>query len=118
MDEDLYNEYRRYVFAVCYSLTRNRFDADDLTQMVFLVVMRKKPRNNNRKEMQSWLYRVARFEYLKLRAVEKRYTSIEGMEFAIEYQERDLENIDTGRFKKRTVGFISTIAQRLTTQFA
>lgn len=115
--EAFYNKYRRYVFSVCYSLTKNRYDADDLTQQVFMVAMKKQP-VGNQNQMQTWLYRTAYFEFLRMRTKNKKYVSIGDMDWTIEYHERDLEDIDTGRFKKRTVGFISDICNRLTAQFA
>ena len=118
MGDDFYKEYRGYVFAVSWKFTQNRFDAEDVVQEVFMVYMRKQPTFYNRKAMQSWLCNVARFEARKIKAKQSPFVNIEGMEIAIEYAPKDMETRDTGRINQRTVGFVSTLAQRLTSQFA
>jgi|SRR5215813_8556030 len=54
----LYQLYARRVFALCFRMTRNVVDAEDLTQEVFLAVYQKLDTFRGESAFSSWLYRV------------------------------------------------------------
>jgi RNA polymerase sigma-70 factor (ECF subfamily) len=57
--EFLYRHHQRYVYALCLRITRNRTDAEDLTQDVFLQVFRKVATFRGESSFSTWLHRVA-----------------------------------------------------------
>ena len=57
--EQLYAFYERSVYSLCLRVTKDRFDAEDLTQEVFLQVYRKVNTFRGESAFGSWLYRVA-----------------------------------------------------------
>jgi RNA polymerase sigma-70 factor (ECF subfamily) len=57
--QELFRRYQSVVWRVCYSYMRNRQDAEDLTQDVFLKVYRSLPQFEGRSSFKTWLYRVA-----------------------------------------------------------
>ena len=58
--EDLYMFYSRSVYALCFRLTKDILEAEDLTQEVFLQVYRKVNTFRGEAAFGSWLYRVAK----------------------------------------------------------
>jgi RNA polymerase sigma-70 factor, ECF subfamily len=58
--ERLYYRYRSQVYALCFRITKNRPDSEDLTQEVFLQVYRKVGGFRGDAAFGTWLYRVAR----------------------------------------------------------
>lgn len=61
-DEEFTEAVQRYsdtVFRVCYSVCKNRSDAEDLAQNVFLKLYRHGETFNDGEHMKSWLIRVA-----------------------------------------------------------
>jgi RNA polymerase sigma-70 factor (ECF subfamily) len=56
--ETIFNTYRNQVFSLAYRMTGNATDAEDLTQEVFLQVMRKIGSFQGRSSFSTWLYRV------------------------------------------------------------
>lgn len=57
--QELFRRYQSVVWRVCYSYMRNRQDAEDLTQDVFLKVYRNLNQFEGRSSFKTWLYRVA-----------------------------------------------------------
>lgn len=57
--EQIFEKYRNQVFALAYRMTGSACDAEDLTQEVFLQVMRKIGSFQGRSSFSTWLYRVA-----------------------------------------------------------
>ena len=57
--EQLYASYQRSVYSLCLRVTKDMFDAEDLTQEVFLQVYRKVNTFRGESAFGSWLYRVA-----------------------------------------------------------
>ncbi|MBU2686556.1 MAG: sigma-70 family RNA polymerase sigma factor [Actinobacteria bacterium] len=56
--EELFDRYRHQVFSLAYRMTGNPADAEDLTQDVFVQVMRKIGSFQGRSSFSTWLYRV------------------------------------------------------------
>lgn len=56
--EQIFNTYRHQVFSLTYRMTGSASDAEDLTQEVFLQVMRKIGSFEGRSSFSTWLYRV------------------------------------------------------------
>jgi RNA polymerase sigma-70 factor, ECF subfamily len=56
--EQLFNSYRNQVYSLAYRLTGSPSDAEDLTQEVFMQVMRKIGSFQGRSQFSTWLYRV------------------------------------------------------------
>jgi len=56
---DLYDKYKRTVYALCLRGTKDAADAEDLTQEVFLQVYRRVSSLRNGAAFKSWLFRVA-----------------------------------------------------------
>ena len=57
--DEVYKEFGDRVFAFCYRLSRNRADAEDLTQDVFLAAFAGRQRFQGRSATFTWLYRIA-----------------------------------------------------------
>ncbi|WP_088008774.1 RNA polymerase sigma factor [Indiicoccus explosivorum] len=53
--EALYTEYNRYIYHLCLKLTRNKDEAEDLMQDVWLKVVRSEGRNGNIEHAKAWL---------------------------------------------------------------
>jgi RNA polymerase sigma-70 factor, ECF subfamily len=56
---ELYSKYKSKVHCICWGVTRNTDDADDLTQEVFLQLFKKINCFDGRSAFGTWLYRVA-----------------------------------------------------------
>ena len=56
--EELINRYSRTIFRLAFSKTRNRSDAEDITQDVFLKYMKSKPQFNDEEHRKAWLMKV------------------------------------------------------------
>jgi RNA polymerase sigma factor (sigma-70 family) len=56
--DDVYRENRSYVLRRCMLMTRSREDAEDLTQEVFICVLRNLHRFDGRSKVSTWLYRI------------------------------------------------------------
>lgn len=56
--EQIFEKYRSQVFALAYRMTGSASEAEDLTQEVFLQVMRKIGSFQGRSSFSTWLYRV------------------------------------------------------------
>ena len=57
--ESLVREHSRLVFKVAYAAVRNRHDAEDIVQEVFLRVLRRKGRLSGIEDVRAWLARIA-----------------------------------------------------------
>jgi RNA polymerase sigma-70 factor, ECF subfamily len=55
---DLYKQHRRTVYALCLRLTGNAAEAEDLTQEVFIQLLRKAGTFRGESQFTTWLYRV------------------------------------------------------------
>jgi RNA polymerase sigma-70 factor (ECF subfamily) len=67
----LYDLYRPRIYSFCLRNTGNAFDADDLTQEVFIQVFRKVSTFRGDAEFKSWLYTVA-LNFVRLHARKQR----------------------------------------------
>jgi RNA polymerase sigma-70 factor, ECF subfamily len=56
--EQIFNTYRNQVYSLAYRMTGSASDAEDLTQEVFMQVMRKIGSFQGRSSFSTWLYRV------------------------------------------------------------
>lgn len=121
MEDDLdtlYRENRQYVFGACYQMLKNRFDAEDAVQDVFMIAMKKKPTAYNQKAIRGWLNTTARFECLKIAAKRRRTVSLYDLpEMAVE-SGLDLRYTLQGMAAEKTAGFIADLCGRMRTQFA
>lgn len=57
--QELFRRYRSVVWRVCYNYMRNKEDAEDLTQDVFIKVYRSLHQFEGRSAFKTWIYRVA-----------------------------------------------------------
>src|SRR5213083_111494 len=55
---DLYNRHSRRVYSLCLRMTRNAADAEDLTQEVFINILRKIGSFRGEGQFTTWLYRL------------------------------------------------------------
>jgi len=55
---DLYARHSRHVYTLCFRMTRNEADAEDLTQEVFIQLYRKIGSFRGESQFSSWLYRL------------------------------------------------------------
>lgn len=55
---DLYERHRPQVYAVCLQMTRNTSEAEDLTQEIFVHLLRKIGSFRGESQFSTWLYRV------------------------------------------------------------
>ena len=55
----LYNQHKRHVYALCFRITRNTAEAEDLTQEVFMQLFRKVATFRGDAAFSTWLHRVA-----------------------------------------------------------
>jgi RNA polymerase sigma factor (sigma-70 family) len=66
--EEIFERYKRRVFAFCLRLTRVPADAEDLTQEVFLLLFRKISTFRGESAFSTWLHRmVANVDFMHLR---------------------------------------------------
>jgi len=71
---ELVRRHRERIFAMIYGLTRDRADAEDLTQETFLTAYRALPRFRQKSSFYTWVYRIAvntSLNFLKKRSREK-----------------------------------------------
>jgi RNA polymerase sigma-70 factor (ECF subfamily) len=55
---DLYDRHSRRVYSLCFRMTRNAADAEDLTQEVFIQLLRNVSSFRGESQFTSWLYRL------------------------------------------------------------
>ncbi len=58
--EEIYNQYRSLVFAVCHRLVKNHAISEELVQDTFLLLLRKIHLFKGRSQFGTWLYQIAR----------------------------------------------------------
>jgi RNA polymerase sigma-70 factor, ECF subfamily len=58
--EQLVNAYRRRVYALAYSIVRDRQAAEDVAQEVFVKLWRALPRFDGRAQLSTWIYAIVR----------------------------------------------------------
>lgn len=87
------NKYLDTILRIAFHHTQNNADAEDITQDVFLTLMRKAPGLNDENHLKAWLIRVAinKCKDLLKSAAKKRNTSLESA--ALKYS---LNKEDTG----------------------
>jgi len=71
---ELVRRYRERIFAMIYGMTRDRSDAEDLTQETFLAAYRALPRFRRTSSFYTWVYRIGvntSLNFLKKRGREK-----------------------------------------------
>ena len=71
---ELVRRYRERIFAMIYGMTRDRSDAEDLTQETFLAAYRALPRFRRTSNFYTWVYRIGintSLNFLKKRSREK-----------------------------------------------
>lgn len=62
--EELYRTYHRRVYSLCFRMTRNAADAEDLTQVVFIQLFRKLKTFRGESTFYTWLHRLTMNEVL------------------------------------------------------
>ena len=62
--EELYRAYHRRVYSLCFRMTRNAADAEDLTQAVFIQLFRKLKTFRGESTFYTWLHRLTMNEVL------------------------------------------------------
>jgi RNA polymerase sigma-70 factor (ECF subfamily) len=62
--EELYRTYHRRVYSLCFRMTRNAADAEDLTQAVFIQLFRKLKTFRGESTFYTWLHRLTMNEVL------------------------------------------------------
>lgn len=65
--EKLFEEYGDRLFQLCYRLSGNRTDAEDLAQEVLLLVYRRLPQFRGASQLSTWLYRIAQRRWQRMR---------------------------------------------------
>src|SRR5688572_26359580 len=55
---DLYERHNRMVFALCLRMTGNAWEAEDLTQEIFIQLLRKAGSFRGEGQFSTWLYRL------------------------------------------------------------
>jgi RNA polymerase sigma-70 factor (ECF subfamily) len=74
---ELARRHQQRIYGLIYGMTRNRSDADDLCQEVFLMAFRSIPGFHGRSSFSTWVYRIAvnaSLNFLKKRGREKERT--------------------------------------------
>jgi len=56
--EELYAQYYRRIFALCYRMTRSQYEAEDLTHDIFVHVYKKIQSFRGQSALMTWLHRV------------------------------------------------------------
>jgi RNA polymerase sigma-70 factor (ECF subfamily) len=56
--EELYRDHHRRVYSICLRMTRNASDAEDLTQDVFVQLLKKAGSFRGESKFSTWLYRL------------------------------------------------------------
>lgn len=73
MIAELYTQYHTYVSRICFRYVKNREDAEDLTQEIFIKLMDRLETFEGTSQMSTWLYRVAANHCLDALRRKKRY---------------------------------------------
>jgi len=100
---DLYTKYLSYVTRICFRYVKNREDAEDLAQEVFMKVMDRLNTFEGQAQLSTWLYRVAANHCLDhLRWKKRQARLIEDAVFMCD-EEADFEacNREATRFMER-----------------
>jgi RNA polymerase sigma-70 factor, ECF subfamily len=76
---DLYERYNRMVFGLCLRMTGNPWEADDLTQDIFIQLLKKVGTFRGEGQFSTWLYRLTTNEVLMHMRSTKRRRESPGM---------------------------------------
>ena len=74
--ESIVDKYQKPVFNVAYRILNDTYEAEDITQTVFIKAFDNLPKFNQRYKLFSWLYRIAINEALNLQNSHKRNESL------------------------------------------
>ncbi len=81
--KELFDNYKDYIFNICYRMTGNIHDAEDVTQEVFIKILRSIGNFRGDAGLSSWIYRIAVNTCLN-RERRKRFTRLISLDFIME----------------------------------
>lgn len=94
--DDVIEKYSDNVYRLAYSMVKNKSDADDVYQEVFLRLIKTNKSFNNDEHLKAWLYRVTINCVKKLYASAWRRNTVQTDEFEFgEYNDEHFELLDT-----------------------
>ena len=97
--EILYREYKNFVFKIVFSIIKNKDDAEDITQNIFMKIYKLPVEKLPTKNEASWLYAVAKNETLNYIKSKKKDINIEELQIFAE-ENNILDEIDFKRLIK------------------
>lgn len=77
--ENFYTTYKHLVYSISYSILKNKDDAEDIVQNVFVKLYNMSPEKLPQKNELSWLYTVTKNEALQLYKKNNKTTSLENI---------------------------------------
>ena len=98
--EILYKEYKDFVFKIVFSIIKNKDDAEDITQNIFMKIYKLPVEKLPTKNEPSWLYAVSKNETLNYIKSKKKDINIEELQICVE-ENNILDEIDFKRLIKR-----------------
>ena len=57
--QELFNRYKKLVINICYRLTANKDEAEDLTQDVFIKIFKSAKNFKHHSKVSTWIYRIS-----------------------------------------------------------
>ena len=82
--ETLYKEYKDFVFKIVFSIIKNKDDAEDITQNIFMKIYKLPVEKLPNKNETSWLYAVSKNETLNYIKSKKKDINIEELQVYVE----------------------------------
>lgn len=97
--EILYREYKDFVFKIVFSIIKNKDDAEDITQNIFMKIYKLPAEKLPNKNEPSWLYAVSKNETLNYIKYKKKDINIEELQIYVE-ENNILDETDFKRLMK------------------
>jgi RNA polymerase sigma-70 factor, ECF subfamily len=111
--ERLFREHYQLMYRTAYSLLGNRADADDVTQTIFLRLLRRGLPENLNSNARRYLYRAAVNVSLDMIRTCRRHPVTDGAEFFATLLENFDSNFEEERHRRLTNALTSFIPRRL-----
>lgn len=100
----LYSKYSKLVYAICFSILKNKENSEDVMQRVFLKIWKMEEKNLPSSNESSWLYRMTKNESLNYLRTNKNTINIEEL-YVVSCEDKEVnEMLDRDSYNKIIAG--------------
>ena len=103
--------FQKYIFTICYNITQNKYEAENLTQDTFLQIYRKKDIIMCDKSFKSWIGRVAVNKSIDWKRKNSISSNVFNDNVILEFEEK--ESLEDKILKKEKISYINKVIDKI-----